>query len=122
MLFMPETTMSRSSLFLSYSYPFIHIHRINVGGMNSNVYMQKLIQLKHPGLALAVTVNRTQVSLLFLLRPLICSRRHNVARTHTSLKRSIVQSDPFYVKFKTSTALFCYLFLSFFLINEFVTL
>lgn len=34
--------------------------RINVGGMNSSVYMQKLIQLKHPSLALAVTLSRTQ--------------------------------------------------------------
>eukprot|EP00794_Sanderia_malayensis_P015741 gene15741-17327_t len=34
--------------------------RINVGGMNSLIYMQKLLQLKHPGLALSVTVNRAQ--------------------------------------------------------------
>eukprot|EP00795_Rhopilema_esculentum_P010676 gene10676-19428_t len=34
--------------------------RINVGGMNGNIFMQRLMQLKHPGLSAAVSISRAQ--------------------------------------------------------------
>ena len=37
------------------------LHRVNVGGLNSVMFMQKLLQLRHPSLAAAVSFVRAKV-------------------------------------------------------------